>query len=290
MIHMNVLVVGPLSYDHLIRVNQVPSAGECAIVLGESKYFGGRGANVAVGCARLGITTGLAGVVGHDSKSYKEYLVKNGVDVGQLQVSEETPTSRFTRYYDDTRTLSFYAPTTEPLYEDLVIDVKGVDHVHLSILGERSTPRLFEQLKEFSGSVSYGLGGEVQRTSPKTLELILGGVDYLFMNHDEAKRLRGVLGLPSMDATSYGPRAIVVTKGGEGSTVYTSDGKSHVPAVPPREYRSSLGAGDAYIAGFLFGVSMGKNPLECGTFGSRVATRSLESIGAQESLPSRDAL
>lgn len=286
---MKLLVVGQLSYDRLVKLDHIPREGECAVILGKSEYYGGRGANVAVATTKLGLDTALAGIGGEDSQKYTDYLEKCGVDTHFIQIVQGVRTSHLTRYYRRDRVLSIYHPTTEPLFEEFKFEPEGFDHIHLSILGDKSTPRLLTQIEGFKGIVSYGLGAETQQISPTTLELILQYADYLFMNQEEALALIKALNSESIsDVFEYGIRALVVTRGSEGSIVHTPREDFHIKPILPRVFAGALGAGDAYIAGFIQGISMGAGLYHCGVLGAAVASFCLEGKGPQEDLPTRD--
>ena len=49
-------------------------------------------------------------------------------------------------------------------------------------------------------------------------------------------------------------RAVVVTRGGEGSYIYTDGGRLEIPAAPAAALVDPTGCGDAYRAGLLYGL------------------------------------
>ncbi|WP_136520588.1 PfkB family carbohydrate kinase [Cellulomonas telluris] len=63
---MDVVVVGQVARDLVLRVDEVPGAGGSAPVRERVEVLGGKGANQAVACAQLGLRTALVGVVGDD--------------------------------------------------------------------------------------------------------------------------------------------------------------------------------------------------------------------------------
>jgi sugar/nucleoside kinase (ribokinase family) len=81
---LDLLSTGYPSLDYICRVSHTPAMGETGLVRSPpSRYtFGGCGANVAVGLARLGFRTGVAMVVGDDGpgQAYISQLQTEGVD------------------------------------------------------------------------------------------------------------------------------------------------------------------------------------------------------------------
>jgi ribokinase len=86
-----VLVVGSINMDLIVRCQAVPKVGET--VHGEEfrTVPGGKGANQAVACARLGAQTTMVGRVGEDGfgQSLRRGLAGDGIDVSPLLVDGE---------------------------------------------------------------------------------------------------------------------------------------------------------------------------------------------------------
>ena len=78
----------------------------------------------------------------------------------------------------------------------------------------------------------------------------------------------------------------MVTQGSEGSLWYTRDGTARVPAVPAARFVDSTGAGDAFVAGALFGLLAGLDGPQAGRCAAVVASFVVETWGCQTNLPS----
>ncbi|MDP2952517.1 MAG: PfkB family carbohydrate kinase, partial [Chloroflexota bacterium] len=63
-----------------------------------------------------------------------------------------------------------------------------------------------------------------------------------------------------------------------------------VPSSPEDAPKETTGAGDAFAAGFLFGLLRGKSPMECGRLGDLVARFAIARTGARAGLPSLEEL
>ncbi len=85
-------------------------------------------------------------------------------------------------------------------------------------------------------------------------------------------------------------RAIVVTAGAKGATIYTEAGEWQVPAVPPPQLVDPTGAGDAFTAGFLAGVLRGDSPQTAVQWGVTLASFVIEALGCQTNIPTIDQL
>jgi adenosine kinase len=74
---------------------------------------------------------------------------------------------------------------------------------------------------------------------------------------------------------------LIVTLGEKGSRVQTGGVTEHVPAVPPRAVADPTGAGDAYRAGLLKGLSLNLSVPEAARIGATAASFCVETRGTQ---------
>ena len=81
-----------------------------------------------------------------------------------------------------------------------------------------------------------------------------------------------------------GVKIVAVKLGGDGC--YVTDGHERYRIEPFKvDTVDTTGAGDAFCAGFLYGLVNGKNLLECGRLGNFVASRCVTKMGARAGLP-----
>lgn len=120
----------------------------------------------------------------------------------------------------------------------------------------------------------------VQRHRDDFLHLIENHVDILFANHFELMELFQTddLNLAKQKVKPHCDIAII-TQGPEGSTILTKDNEIHVTAYPVSKVIDTTGAGDAYAAGFLYGLTHGYDLTTCGQLGSRVAAEIISQMG-----------
>ena len=82
--------------------------------------------------------------------------------------------------------------------------------------------------------------------------------------------------------------AVVVTRGGEGSTVHTREGAIDVPAVPPDGLVDPTGCGDAYRAGLLYGMARHWEWRKSARLASVMGSIKIAHRGGQNHRPTRD--
>lgn len=93
------------------------------------------------------------------------------------------------------------------------------------------------------------------------------------------------------DLFRFGQTEIIIkTMGAQGSVVYVKEAGSvreyHVPITSPATQEiQAIGAGDAYVAGFLYGMSQGCDPVTCAQYGSTVSSFIIEDDGSTTNAP-----
>jgi sugar/nucleoside kinase (ribokinase family) len=122
----------------------------------------------------------------------------------------------------------------------------------------------------------------VDRHRDAFLDMVEHHVDVLFANEDE------ILSLYQTDSFEEAAQRVrhhgaiaALTRSEKGSVIVTEDGTIEVPAHPVDELVDTTGAGDLYAAGFLFGLSRGKDLGTCGALGSLAAAEVISHVGAR---------
>lgn len=120
----------------------------------------------------------------------------------------------------------------------------------------------------------------VERHRQDFHDLVTHHVDILFANEDEIKSLYEVTSLEAAASAVEGKCEIaVITRSEEGSIIIAGRERIHVPARKPEHLLDTTGAGDAYAAGFLYGLSKGMALKQCGELGTLCATEIISQIG-----------
>ncbi|MBS9335591.1 ribokinase [Fructobacillus sp. M1-13] len=83
----NIVVIGSLNVDVLMKIDQLPKEGETRPIQNKSSNFGGKGANQAVAAARQGAAVSFIGAVGRDKEgsTFKNLLEQEGIDTRFVQ-------------------------------------------------------------------------------------------------------------------------------------------------------------------------------------------------------------
>jgi sugar/nucleoside kinase (ribokinase family) len=120
----------------------------------------------------------------------------------------------------------------------------------------------------------------VERHRAGLLGFIEGQVDILFANEDEIRALFETDDLRAAQAAIQGRVEIAaITHGARGSVILTADAVQAIAAEPVADVVDTTGAGDQYAAGFLVGLTAGRDLAACGRLGSLAAAEVISHYG-----------
>lgn len=295
MIAFDAIGFGALNVDKLFRVNRIAAAEEESFVTGYTEACGGSAANTIVGLARLGCGVGFIGKVAGDreGRMLLEDFRKEGVDTNGVVRTKQGRSGTVTGFVDEKGERALYIDSgVNDTIAFKEIDTKYVfksKYLHLtSFVGEKS----FLAQQELLGvlpenvKVSFDPGALYARMGLGKLEPVIKKTFLVLPNAGELELLTG--------KTDYrrgaelllekGISIVAVKLGAKGC--YVTDGsESHLIEPFKVKVVSTTGAGDAFCAGFLYGLIKGKSLHECGRIGNFVASRCITEMGARTGFP-----
>ncbi len=126
----------------------------------------------------------------------------------------------------------------------------------------------------------------VDRHRDDFLELVGDHVDILFANQQEIESLYRVETFDEALGSVRGHcRIAALTRSEHGSVVVSGDQVHVVEATPVERVIDTTGAGDVYAAGFLFGLTRGRDLAECARLGGIAAAEIISHSGARPEVP-----
>ena len=295
MINFDVVGFGALNVDKLFKVNRIACAEEESFIEAVSETCGGSAANTAVGSARLGCRVGFVGKVGGDREGdlLLEDFRREGVDVNGVTRAKQGESGSVMGFVDRKGARALYIDSgVNDAIEPSDIQTEYVSQarfLHLtSFVGERSfeTQKILLQTLPSAVKVSFDPGALYARKGYRKLESILKRTHVLMPNAIELKHITGeddfCKGADFL--VGRGVKIVAVKLGEDGC--YVTDGRErhHIEAFKV-EVVDTTGAGDAFCAGFLYGLLKEKSLYECGRLGNFVASRCVMKMGARAGLP-----
>lgn len=285
-----VVAIGRINVDIDMQVGKLPNVNEHIISEHGRIAFGGSASNFATQSSRLGVKTMLVSCVGDDA--YGQLAVKSltqaGVDTSCLLVLENQPTGIFVHTHDaNGNRMDVVEPGANRFLEKRVFEEeKLLDAKLVHVAG--SFPMLFDRVAEITTSYGMVLSLDPGRAGLQLdYENILKRIDLLFVNQAELKEYFKVnpteTSLRNFAKTFPG---IVIVKLGEKGAIAT-DGfdycTSEVFEVPVTD---TLGAGDAFAAGFVTAWMRSERIEQALHVANAVAALTITKAGAQNGQPS----
>jgi ribokinase len=290
---LDVVGFGALNLDKLYKVNMIAKKEEEGSVLGFKDSAGGSAANTVVGLSRLELKTGFIGKVAADREGnfLLDEFRKEGVDVNGISVSERGRSGSVMGFIDLRGDRALYVDpgvNDQIEFKDINLDyVSGTKFLHLSsFVGEKpfkAQKQLIDQLS--SVKISFDPGAIYARRGLEALKPIIKKSYIMFPNGIEGKLLTEQdYREGAKTFIKLGADLVAVKLGKRGC--YVTDGKErHLIEAYKVETVDTTGAGDAFCAGFLYGLIKQKDLYECGKLGNFVASRCISQMGARTGLP-----
>ncbi|MHC1579935.1 MAG: carbohydrate kinase family protein [Candidatus Alkanophagales archaeon] len=305
---MDVVGLGALNFDVLYIVERIARGGEEVGVMDVKSAAGGSAANTIVGLARLGLDVGFIGVVGNDREGefILEEFRRENVDVSRIKVVEG-PTGRAMSFVDASgeRALYILPGVNDALrLEDIDLEyVNGAKILHTSSFVSREQLEMQKALaRRLRARLSFSPGMLCFKFGLDGILELVERSDFLFLSFEELEALvRGRLragggakeGLAERGAAllvDLGASVVSVTLGSLGCYVTDGEKRHLVRAYPVGGVVDTTGAGDAFVAGFLYGVLSGRSLEDCGKLGNIAAAFCIREYGCRKGLPSREQL
>ncbi len=251
---------------------------------------GGSAGNTMYGLGVMGITSSFIGKVGRDELGnfYEKDMVEAGL-TPVLMRSPVSPTGTAVGLVtpDSERTFATHlGAATELMAEELKSDhFKGYQILYLEGYLIFNFP-LIEQAcrlaKRNDMCIALDLSSfnVVSAMLPEFEKIVTEYVDIVFANEEEARAFTGLGPREALDEIARRCEIAVVKTGPTGSWIKRDNEVLKVDALMASPV-DTTGAGDLYSAGFLYGFSNGFSLDKCGLFGSILAGKVIEVVGAR---------
>ncbi|MGD0071171.1 MAG: carbohydrate kinase family protein [Candidatus Bathyarchaeia archaeon] len=295
MTRFDVVGFGALNVDLLFKVNRLARAEEESFIEDYTEACGGSAANTTVGLARLGCKVGFIGKVAGDreGKLQLDCFSAEGVDTNGIIKAEQGKSGAVLGFVDKkgARALYINSGVNDTIkFEEIKPDYASqAKFLHLtSFVGEKSLQTQKQLLTTLPSDVkvSFDPGAVYAQKGYSAIEPIIKKTYVLLPNSFELEQLTGesdyCKGADFM--IGRGVKIVAVKLGSAGC--YVTDGRERLRIEPFKvKVVDTTGAGDAFCAGFLFGLIKNKSLSECGRLANFVASRCVMEMGARAGLP-----
>lgn len=284
-------------------IDTLPQRGKLALVDRMELHSGGCAANTGIGLAMLGLNTAIVGKVGADG--FGDFLLSrfesHGIDTSGVARDSVAATSAtmVLVHGDGERSFMHYLGANATLtYGDLDIDhVANTRILHIAgalvmpgIDGE-PTARLLKEVKLRGVTTALDTVWDATGAWMEKIRPALPYVDYLLPSYEEARMLAGGIEDPE-DIARYlvdaGASTVGIKLGEAGCLFRTRAGDVVRLPILPVDAVDALGAGDAFVAGFLAGTVKGWDIEQSARFATAVGASCVTALGATTGVKSFD--
>ncbi len=261
-----------------------------------TEMSGGSVANTVAGFANLGGAAAYIGRVNDDQlgEIFVHDMRSLGVDVRLPPRPATAPTARCHVLIsaDGQRTMQTYlGACTELGVADVTADTVGTPGIVLLegyvwdiAEGPALAERAIELVKSGGGRVALSLSDSfcVERHRDAFHNAVKSGVDIVVADEDEVNALLLTDNYDdTMAALNDYDNLFAMTRSEKGSVIVHGDEIVLQDATPVETVVDTTGAGDAYTAGFLYGLAYGRSLKDSAELGTLCATRVIQQVGAR---------
>jgi ribokinase len=296
---MDIIGFGALNFDRLYKVDALNAGDDELHIKEEHEAPGGSGANSIYALGKLGLKAGFVGAVGGDPEGREilDSFKSAGVDTTGITIKDDLKSSMILGFVDNTGERALYvSPRANSALTWQDIDMEYVTRSKMLLLSSFVSEEQLNLQKKLLESVPENVkviftpGALYSRRGFNALKPILERTNLLFINTEEIKLLlnedyqSGVKKL-----LDFGVHTVVVTLGVKGCYGCSQELELEVPAIETNVV-DTTGAGDAFAAGYIWGMANDKTPEICAKAGSFVASKCIEVMGARAGIPSEPEL
>ncbi|MCX6014189.1 MAG: carbohydrate kinase family protein [Chloroflexales bacterium] len=296
---MRVVVTGSLAYDYIMNFpglfkdhilpDRVHMLSVSFLVDSMKRMRGGVAGNIAYTMALLGLQPLVVAAAGQDFGEYRQWMNSQGVDASGIHevIGEFTASCFINTDQANNQLVAFYTGAMARS-RDLSLLGFGLtknDLVVISPTDPEAMARYVHECREMGVPFLFDPGKQTPRLTAEQILDGLNGAFALIGNDYEFAMMSQVTGKSERELIESVPLT-VITQGEKGSIISESHNglriDTSVDVAPVDEVRDPTGAGDAYLAGFVFGLSQQLPAVKCGQIASLAGAYAIERHGCQE--------
>ncbi len=296
---MSALICGSFAYDTImvfqdqfknhILPEQVHILNVSFLVPDMRREFGGCAGNIAYNLNLLGGEGKPMGTVGADFKPYADWMDSCGISRAHiLEIDGQyTAQAYITTDKDDNQITAFHPGAMNFAHENKVSDVNGCTLGLVSPDGRDGMIQHAEQFAEADIPFMFDPGQGMPMFDGDDLMRFAEQAEWLAFNDYEAKLMQERTGKSPQQLAEM-VDAVIVTRGGEGSSIYTRDKLYEIPAANAASLEDPTGCGDAYRSGLLYGLMNDMDWEITGRIAALMGAIKIEHAGTQNHSFTRD--
>lgn len=297
---MTTLICGSLAFDSImvfqdrfknhILPEQIHILNVAFLVPEMRREFGGCAGNIAYNLMLLGGTPQIMATVGDDAGPYLARLDQLGLSREHVRQVPGSFTAQafITTDLDDNQITAFHPGAMSFSHLNKV----DRSRASLGIVAPDGREGMMQHARDFAAAgvpFIFDPGQGLPMFSGDELLDFIGLADYACFNDYEAKLLCDRTGR-SLEQLAGEVKGLIVTRGGEGSEIYTAGQRHDIPCVEADAVVDPTGCGDAYRAGLLYGIANGMDWPTTGRLAAVMGAIKIAHRGGQNHQPGREEI
>ncbi len=291
----DVVCIGILVADVISKpLKTLPERGKLMPIDSITLHSGGCALSSAVDMSKIGLDTAVVGKLGNDG--FGSYLTgelkKHNVETTGLSIGQNSRTSASVVVVGEDSERSFihcFGANGEFTYEDIdfafVSQYKIAFFTGVNLMASFDGAPLAKAVEEARDAGCITVMDTAWDSSGRWMELVRGSLsnlDYFIPSYEEAKNIAGKESPEEIADVflSMGVGTAVIKLGEKGCYIKTGGGREHTIGPFKVDAVETTGAGDAFAAGFITGISKGWPIEKCGLFANATGALSVSCIGA----------
>ena len=298
---MSTLICGSLAFDNImvfpdrfknhILPEQIHILNVAFLVPEMRREFGGCAGNIAYNLKLLGGEPLIMATVGDDAPAYFERLDRLGISRRYVRHVPGSFTAQafITTDLDDNQITAFHPGAMSFSHLN---KVAHAPEAKLGIVAPDGREGMLQHSRDFAERgvpFIFDPGQGMPMFSGDELLDFMNLADYACFNDYEAKLLCDRTGR-SIEQLSGLVKALIVTRGGEGSEIHAGGQRHDIPCVEAEAVVDPTGCGDAYRAGLLYGIANGFDWPTTGRLAAVMGAIKIACRGGQNHEPSREEI
>lgn len=296
---MTALICGSAAYDNImvfedsfknhILPDKIHILNVAFLVPKLRREFGGCATNIAYNLKLLGGDPLPMATVGQDFGPYAGWMKECGVRQDHIRVLDDVFTAQafITTDLDDNQITAFHPGAMNQSELNKVGDADGVKIGMVSPDGRAGMIEHSEQFAAAGIPFIFDPGQGMPMFDGDDLRKFVRECTYVTVNDYEWQLLKDRTGWDVKDVTAQ-TDALIVTRGGEGSSIFTKGAEFEIPSAKPAAVSDPTGCGDAYRAGLLYGLLNELDWETTGRIASLMGSIKIEQNGTQNHSFTRD--
>jgi adenosine kinase len=247
------------------------------------RNFGGCAGNIAYNLKLLGGEGLIMATVGHDFGPYAQWLERCGLPRTHVRTVENEFTAQayITTDLDNNQITAFHPGAMNHSHLNRVSDSKGVK---LGIVAPDGRDGMLAHAEQFAAGglpFMFDPGQGLPMFGGEDLRAFIERAAWVAVNDYEASLLSERTGW-SLEQIAAKVRALIVTRGAEGSWIFSDGKRLEIPVAKAANIADPTGCGDAYRAGLLYGLERGLDWATTGRIAALLASIKIEQHGTQQ--------